>query len=182
VTVPAICPAAAGAADWAAMMVAVASSASTHPAPAGATRLHVMGDIIAWVRKVLRVPTVLKVLRVLTVLAAVAVVVVLASARQSDLPPIRQRGAWLVIENQTTSPWRDVTVTLNSYYRGVSPTLSARGRLEAPLGSFVTGLGQRFNTAREQVRRVEVRATDDAGNPIALDWDENTGPPLVMEK
>ena len=131
--------------------------------------------------KVLKVP---KVLTVLTVLAglSVAAYIVLTSRSGSVLPPIRQRGAWLVIENQTGSPWRDVSVTLNSYYRGVSPTLSAGGRLEAPLASFVTGLGQRFSPAGERVQRVEVRATDGAGQPIALDWDEKTGPPLVMEK
>ena len=98
-----------------------------------------------------------------------------------ELPPIRQRGAWLVVENQTTSPWSNVSVTLNSYYRGVSPSLSAGGRLEAPLANFVTGLGQRFNTSREHVSRVEVRATDAAGKPVVLDWDEHTGPPLVQE-
>ena len=63
----------------------------------------------------------------------------------------------------------------------MSPRLAAGGRLEAPLASFVTGLGQRFNTAREHISRVEVRATDAAGNPVALDWDEKTGPPLVQE-
>ena len=73
-------------------------------------------------------------------------------------------------------------MTLNSYYRGVSPALSAGGRLEAPIAGFVTGLGQRFNTVREHISRVEVRATDAAGNPVALDWDEKTGPPLVKEK
>lgn len=127
---------------------------------------------------------VLKVLRVLIVLAVLGVagVMVYRSRGAGDLPPIRQRGAWLVIENQTGSPWRDVNVTLNSYYRGVSPTLSAGGRLEAPLASFVTGLGQRFSPSGERVQRVEVRATDGAGQPIALDWDEKTGPPLVMEK
>jgi hypothetical protein len=97
------------------------------------------------------------------------------------LPPIHQRGAWLVIENQTASAWKDVTVTLNAYYRGASPTLAAGGRLEAPLANFVTGLGQRFNAAREHISRVEVRATDAAGQPVVLDWDEKTGPPLVQE-
>ena len=120
----------------------------------------------------------------LTVLAGLSVAgyMLFVPDNRNLLPPIRQRGAWLVIENQTKSPWRDVNVTLNSYYRGVSPTLSGGGRLEAPLASFVTGLGQRFNPARETIRRVEVRATDGAGAPVVLDWDETTGPPLVMEK
>ena len=127
-----------------------------------------------------------RVLRVLGVIAVVAVLGVFGVLPMrgcgAELPPIRQHGSWLVIENQTKTPWRDVTVTLNAYYRGVSPALAAGGRLEAPLAGFVTGLGQRFNTAREHVRRVEVRATDAAGRPVALDWDEQTGPPLVQER
>lgn len=120
---------------------------------------------------------------VFTVLAGVVVAALLYLPRQREESfAIRQRGAWIVIENQTKTPWRDVTVTLNSYYRGVSPALSAGGRLEAPLASFVTGLGQRFNTTREHIRRVEVRATDGAGQPVVLDWDETIGPPLVMER
>jgi hypothetical protein len=111
----------------------------------------------------------------------IAVACVLLAGCRAELPPIRQRGAWLVIENQTKLPWKDVSVTLNAYYRGVSPALAAGGRLEAPLANFVTGLGQRFNTAREHIGRVEVRATDAAGNPVVLDWDEKTGPPLVQE-
>jgi hypothetical protein len=96
-----------------------------------------------------------------------------------ELPPIRQQGAWLVVENQTKLAWRDVTVTVNAYYRGTSPALPPGGRLEAPLANFETGLGQRFNTAREHVSRVEVRARDAAGQPVALDWDEKTDYPLA---
>jgi hypothetical protein len=114
------------------------------------------------------------------VLAGLAAVALLAGCRP-ELPPIRQHGTWLVVENQTAAPWTNVSVTVNAYYRGVSPKLSAGGRLEAPLASFVTGLGQRFDTAREHVSRVEVRATDASGNPVVLDWDEKTGPPLVQE-
>jgi hypothetical protein len=109
------------------------------------------------------------------------VAVLLLAACRPELPPIRQKGSWIVVENHTKSPWKDVSVTVNAYYRGVSPALSAGGRLEAPLANFVTGLGQRFNTAREHISRVEVRATDASGNHVALDWDEKTGPPLVQE-
>jgi hypothetical protein len=132
-----------------------------------------MGDIITWV---------VRVLRVLKVPRALVVVVVLASACQGELPPIRQSGTWLVVENQSGSQWRDVSVTVNHYYRGVSPRVEAGARLEAPLANFVTGLGQRFNTARERISHVEVRATDSTGNPVTLEWDEKIGPPLVQEK
>src|SRR4029453_18762442 len=103
---------------------------------------------------------------------AIVALLLCTAGCHAELPPIRQRGAWLVIENQTASPWKDVSVTLNAYYRGVSPALAAGGRLEAPLAGFVTGLGQRYDTSREHISRVEVRATDAAGNPVALDWDE----------
>lgn len=118
--------------------------------------------------------------RIARVLAVVAAAL-LVSGCGAELPPIRQRGTWIVVENQTKSPWKDVSVTVNAYYRGVSPALAAGGRLEAPLASFVTGLGQRFNTAREHIMSVAVRATDASGKPVVLDWDEKTGPPLVQE-
>lgn len=114
--------------------------------------------------------------------AAVAVLVVFVLMRQEGPgAPIRQRGGWLVIENHTKMEWRDVSVTLNAYYRGVAPRVAAGGRLEAPLAGFTTGLGQRFNTTREHVSRVEVRAIDATGKPVLLNWDENTDPPLVQE-
>jgi hypothetical protein len=131
-----------------------------------------------------RVPTIAlaKVgIRVIGLLAVAALLVSTAGCHGGELPPIRQRGVWLVVENQTPSAWKDVSVTLNAYYRGGSPTLAAGGRLEAPLTNFVTGLGQRFNLMREHISRVEVRATDAAGHLVVLDWDEKTGPPLVQE-
>jgi hypothetical protein len=119
---------------------------------------------------------------VATAVIAAAIVTVLLMRAGHDGPPIRQRSGWLVIENQSKVEWRDVSVTLNAYYRGVAPRVAAGGRLEAPLAGFTTGLGQRFDTAREHVSRVELRATDASGQPVVLDWDEHTGPPLVQEK
>jgi hypothetical protein len=84
--------------------------------------------------------------------------------------PIRVDHGRLVVENLTRQEWRDVTVTVNAYYRGGSPSLEPGGRLETPLTNFVTGFGQRFDTNREHVRRVEVRAKTPAGEPIAIDW------------
>jgi hypothetical protein len=106
--------------------------------------------------------------------------VLVACGREED-PPIRLKGAWLVVENQTKTEWRDVSVTVNAYYKGIAPRVAPGGRLEAPLAGFVTGLGQRFNAAGERVRHVEVRATDAAGRPVALDWDEQSGQPLAEQ-
>lgn len=75
-----------------------------------------------------------------------------------------------MVENQTRHEWRDVVVTVNAYYRGGAPTLAPGGRLETALANFTTGLGQRFDTNREHVRRVEVRAKTTSGEPVALDW------------
>ena len=118
-------------------------------------------------------------LRVLIVLMVLGLAV--AGCGKPEDPPIRLNGAWLVIENQSKIEWRDVSVTVNAYYKGVAPRVAPGGRLEAPLSGFVTGFGQRFNTAREKVWRVEVRGTDAAGQPVALDWDEKTGKPLAEQ-
>ena len=84
--------------------------------------------------------------------------------------PIRVNGGRLVVENQTRQEWREVVVTVNSYYRGGSSSLAPGGRLETALANFTTGLGQRFDTNRERVSRVEVRAKTASGEPVAIDW------------
>jgi hypothetical protein len=103
-----------------------------------------------------------------TVLLTVMMITLLACGRED--PPIRVSRDTLVVENQTSDEWRDVTVTVNGYYRGASKTLAPGGRLDANLGNFVTGLGQRFDTRRERVRIVEVRATDASGRAVTLEW------------
>ena len=103
----------------------------------------------------------------------VAVVVVMAVAGcRSTPPPIRLNGRTLVVENQTKAEWRNVTVTVNGYYRGTASTLAPGAELDAGLSSFVTGLGQKFDPAREMVHTVEVRATDASGQPVSLDWSD----------
>jgi len=97
---------------------------------------------------------------------------VLAAGCSHAPPAIRVEGRTLVIENQTRHEWRNVTVTLNSYYRGGASSLAAGSRLEASLSNFVTGLGQRFDPLREGVHLVQVRATDASGKPVVLDWPE----------
>lgn len=85
--------------------------------------------------------------------------------------PIHIEGSRVVVENRTDEAWRNVSVTINAYYRATVPTIDARGRLETPLASLETGLGHRFDTAREHVTRVEVRATGASGKPVEIDWD-----------
>ena len=100
--------------------------------------------------------------------ALITASLVIAACRRSE-PPIRVNGTALVIENQTQQAWRDVVVTVNGYYRGTAGTLAPGARLDASLGKFVTGLGQRFDPRRERVRVVEVKATDASGKPVTLE-------------
>jgi hypothetical protein len=102
--------------------------------------------------------------------AAAGLIVVLVGACRAKPDPIRIDRGYLVVENFTHEDWRDVRVVVNAYYHGGARALAAGGRLEGPLGSFVTGLGQRFDPSRERIREVEVRATTASGRPVALDW------------
>ena len=88
-------------------------------------------------------------------------------------PPIRIEGSRVIVENGSDKAWKDVNFTINAYYRVRTPSLDPGGRLETPVTRLETGLGQRFNPAREHVMRVEVRATDASGAPVTIDWDEN---------
>ena len=109
------------------------------------------------------------------VVVAALIIAILLSPRHAKEPAIRIDGPTLIVENQTAEEWRDVTVTVNAYYRGQTPSLAPGGRLEARLGTLMTGLGQYFNPARETVRTVQVRATDAQGRAVALDWTDTRG-------
>jgi hypothetical protein len=84
--------------------------------------------------------------------------------------PIIVQEGMITLENQSSKAWRDVRITVNDYFVGGSPTLAAGGRMNAPLSQFVTGFGQRFDRGRMSVRKIEVTATDDTGQPVKLDW------------
>jgi len=65
---------------------------------------------------------------------------------------------------------RNVVVTVNDHFRGGVGTLTAHGRLTAPLSQFQTGLGQRFDVGRQSVVKIDVTATDDKEQPVRLEW------------
>lgn len=110
----------------------------------------------------------------LTLTAVVALVVgyAIRSGGGGPAEPVRIEGARVIVENQSRQAWTGVNVTINAYYRVRAQSIDPGGRLETPLANLETGLGQRFNPARERVMRVEVRATDASGQPVAIDWDE----------
>jgi len=108
----------------------------------------------------------------LTALVAGAIAFAMRSGGHAPSAAIRVEGQRLVVENQTPQTWHGVNVTINAYYRATAQTIDPGGRLEAPLANLETGLGHRFNPAREHVMRVEVRGTDASGQPVSFDWDE----------
>lgn len=110
----------------------------------------------------------------LTLTALVAGVIAYAFILRGAGPgeAVRVEGQRVIVENRTGLAWRGVSVTINAYYRATAETLEPGGRLETPVANLQTGLGQRFNPAREHVTRVEVRATDASGAPVVIDWNE----------
>ena len=106
-------------------------------------------------------------------LGAVVCFLALAVVGLRGEDPLRARAAYLAMQ---LSAGVAVAAVLLAHQELLRNTI-ANSRLDLLQFSL-----QRFNTAREHVSRVEVRATDAAGRPVSLDWDENTGPPLVQEK
>lgn len=104
-------------------------------------------------------------------LAALALALPLfAAACSQKRDPITITEGTVNVENQTSREWRNVMVTVNDHFRGGAPRLASGGRLTAPLSQFQTAFGQRFNTDRQSVFKVEVTATDDSGEPVKLQW------------
>ena len=94
----------------------------------------------------------------------------IASACSTRRDPIRIEEGSLIVENQTAGEWRTVVITVNDHFRGGAPVLAAGSRLAAPLREFHTAFGQPFDRGRMSVTKVEVTATDAAGQPVMLKW------------
>lgn len=104
----------------------------------------------------------------LALVAAIALAMVSACSDRRD--PIIVEGGMLMLENQTSSEWRNVVITVNDHFRGGAPSMAAGSRMSAPLGDFMTGFGQKFDRGRMSVVKVEVTARDESGNPVRLEW------------
>jgi hypothetical protein len=90
---------------------------------------------------------------------------------RSFTPPIAILEGTIVVNNTTDREWRNVVVTVNHHFHGGAPSVAPQSRLTAPLSQFVTGHGERYDRSRQSVFKVEVTATDSAGEPIRLDWE-----------
>ena len=102
--------------------------------------------------------------------AALVLPLLLLAACSDKRDPITINGGIVTVDNYTSHDWRNVMVTVNDHFHGGAPRLAAGSRLTAPLTQFVTAYGQRFSIDRQSVFKVEVTATDDAGQPVKLQW------------
>lgn len=102
--------------------------------------------------------------------AAVLALLCLLAACSGPPDPVTVEDGTITVDNQTDRDWRNVMITVNDHFRGGAPTLAAKGRLNAPLSQFQTAYGQRFARASQSIVKIEVTATDSAGEPVKLLW------------
>jgi hypothetical protein len=107
----------------------------------------------------------------LLVLAVVVVGTLLARfCRSDERQAIRVDETRVVVTNLTKTPWSDVTIWLNDYYRAQAPALAPDQRLEVPLRVFAAARGQRFEPHRAAPAGIEVTARAADGSPVTLTW------------
>jgi hypothetical protein len=77
----------------------------------------------------------------------------------------------VILFNDSRREWRSVEIWLNDHYRVTRDRMAPGERFTVPLDVFVAGFGQRF-ARNQQVRGIEVTATDSAGEPVRLVYGE----------
>ena len=82
--------------------------------------------------------------------------------------PIQLDRGILTVDNQSGEAWSAVEIWINDYYRIAVSGIPAGGRFQAPLGSAVSGFGQRFDFGRMQVKDVRLTAKLPDGRPMEL--------------
>lgn len=108
--------------------------------------------------------------RTLSATALVSLTLIAGSCARDRPPVINISDNIITVENQTSREWRNVVLTVNDHFRGGARVLAPGGRLTAPLSQFQTGSGQRFDTSRQSVFKIEVAATDSGGEAVKLQW------------
>lgn len=107
----------------------------------------------------------------------VAVMALVGAACTPPAPPISLQDGTVRVQNQSAEEWRNVRIVVNHHFGGGAASLPPDGVLNAPLSRMQTGLGQKFDRARQSVFRVEVTATTAGGEPVRLLWPEDADDP-----
>ena len=107
-------------------------------------------------------------------LRAAAALFVLALAASCSKPedPIQVDTNAITVLNQTSDDWKGLLIVVNDHYRGGAPVLRAAGRLNAPIGQFETGFGQRWPSGT-RITKVVVTAKSASGEDVKIEWDIN---------
>jgi hypothetical protein len=108
--------------------------------------------------------------------AAIAWLMYARSDSTSRLDPIMVQEGSVVVVNRSDREWRAVVITVNDHFHGGARSLAPGSRLSAPLSQFATSHGQRYDRGRQSVVKVELKATDDVGQPVRLEWNGRRAP------
>ena len=82
--------------------------------------------------------------------------------------PLKLEGNRITVTNVSDDEWTHVEIWLNRNFRMITPSIPPGKRFRAPLDTFVTGFGQRYNFERMQVKDVRLMAKLPDGNPVEL--------------
>lgn len=96
----------------------------------------------------------------------------IAAGCAKPLEPITVSGGTILVRNQTKQDWHQVQIDVNTWYRAGAPTISAGGFVNADVSTFIDGYSRNFDPLHTSIVKVVVKATDAAGQPVLLTWEE----------
>jgi hypothetical protein len=102
------------------------------------------------------------------VAGALSAVTAISACSRPPADPLQLEPNRLTVDNRTSEEWRNVEIWLNRYYRVTTPSIPAGGRFQAPLDTFVSGFGQRFDFRKTQIKDLRLKATRPDGKPLEL--------------
>ena len=106
--------------------------------------------------------------RMRVVLSGAVLALLVAACSTPPVDPIQLDRNILTVDNRTEQEWSHVEIWLNSYFRVVPGSIPAGGRFQAPLDTFISGFGRRFDFRRMQIKDVRLTATLPDGRPLEL--------------